>query len=195
MSSTPRAKPMVAKEGASPRAAPAAKKDGAADKKPKAKKPKGAATTAPISLGMPMNKPESLSEEAAKQDLETLQKKYGALVVSFNNQQAELAQSQKMAVGLQDENERLKEQVGGTFSADDNAKALRKQLDDVTMVRDTPAALAHALSRAAKAAFLLASSVWPLLISSSSSCRIAALPACALPACALGLAQASFPSA
>ena len=98
---------MVAKdkEGASPRAAPAAK--GAADKKPKAKKPKGAAPTAPISLGMPMNKPADLSEEAAKADLESLQKKYGALVVNFNNQQAELAAAQNRISQLEDENENL----------------------------------------------------------------------------------------
>ena len=147
MSSTPRAKPMVAKEGGTPRAAPAAKKDGAGEKKPKAKKPKGSATTAPISLGMPMNKPAELSEEAAKQDLENLQKKYGALVVSFNNQQAELAAAQKEIFFLQEQNERLEGQVGGTFSADDNTKQLQKQLSD------TMQACAAHISRVARTAW------------------------------------------
>jgi hypothetical protein len=56
MSSTPRAKPKASglAEGASPRATAPAKAAG--DKKPKAKKPKGSAPTAPMSLGMPMNK-------------------------------------------------------------------------------------------------------------------------------------------
>ena len=49
-SGTPRAKPMVAKEGgAAP--APKEKKKGTATKKPK-----GSAPTAPVGLGMPMNK-------------------------------------------------------------------------------------------------------------------------------------------
>merc|ERR1719197_2263780 len=123
MSSTPRAKPMVAKdkEGAKP-----------ADKKPKAKKPKGAAPTAPVSLGMPMNKPAELSEDAAKADLEAIQQKYGALVVNFNNQQAELAAAQKRIVDLEAENERLKVQSSEGFSADDKTKALQEQVTSVT---------------------------------------------------------------
>ena len=50
--STPRAKPMVAKEGGS---APATKEKKADGAKKKAK-PKGSAPTAPVGLGMPMNK-------------------------------------------------------------------------------------------------------------------------------------------
>ena len=50
--STPRAKPMVAKEGGS---APATK-DKKADGAKKKAKPKGSAPTAPVGLGMPMNK-------------------------------------------------------------------------------------------------------------------------------------------
>ncbi len=125
---------MVAKEAASPRAAPAAGK-ASADKKPKAKKPKGAAPTAPIGLGMPMNKPADLSEEAAKADLESLQKKYGALVVNFNNQQAELAAAQKEVGTLAQENERLKQQSKGAFSADETTRNLQSQLDQRMQVR------------------------------------------------------------
>ena len=126
MSSTPRAKPMVAKESASPRAAPAAGKS-AAEKKPKAKKPKGSVPTVPMSLGMPMNKPADLTEEAAKSDLEALQKKYGALVVNFNNQQAELAAAQRQIHVLEDENSRLKGSSG--LSGDAATASLQSQLD------------------------------------------------------------------
>ena len=70
MSSTPRAKPMVAKEGASPRASAApANAKGAGEKKPKAKKAAGKAPSAPIGLGMPMKKPDELTEEQAKQEV------------------------------------------------------------------------------------------------------------------------------
>lgn len=130
MSSTPRAKPTTAKEGASPRAAPAA--GAKSDKKPKAKKPKGAVPTAPVSLGMPMNKPDEMTEEAAKSDLTELQKKYGALVVNFNNQQAELAASQKRCVSLEAEVTSLKAQTSGTpMSADESVAALTKELAHV----------------------------------------------------------------
>jgi len=94
MSSTPRAQP------ASPRAAPATSKT-AGDKKPKAKKPKGAAPTAPVSLGMPIKDPEKMDEADAKAQLAALQKSHGTLVVAFNNQQAELAQSQKQIMDLE----------------------------------------------------------------------------------------------
>lgn len=50
-SGTPRAKPMVAKEGG---AAPAPKEK--KGEKKATKKPKGSAPTAPVGLGMPMNK-------------------------------------------------------------------------------------------------------------------------------------------
>jgi len=117
---------MVKPEGASPRAAAPAK--GSESKKPKAKKPKGAVPTAPVSLGMPMNKPAEMSEDAAKADLEQLQQKYGALVVNFNNQQAELAAAQKRIVSVESENEVLKTQKSADFSPDDNAKQLQSDL-------------------------------------------------------------------
>ena len=121
MSSTPRAKPTAKPDGPAPAAKPAT-----GEKKAKAKKPKGAAPTAPIGLGMPMNKPADMSEEAAKADLESLQKKYGALVVNFNNQQAELASSQKRIVDLESENERLRGAANGNSS--DAAKATEEKL-------------------------------------------------------------------
>jgi len=129
MSSTPRAKPMAgAKEGASPRASkPAA----AGDKKPKAKKPKGSAPTAPMTLGMPMQKPEALSEEQAKADLAEMQKKYGTLVVTFNNQQAELAAAQKLTQQLEAELEALKASQG-SMPVEDSVQALRTQLEQTS---------------------------------------------------------------
>ena len=134
MSSTPRSKPNVAKEPASPRST-AAKP--AADKKPKAKKPKGSAPTAPVELGMPMHKITDLDEQGAKKDLEELQKKYGALVVTFNNQQAELAAAQRSLEKLEDENAMLKSQAaaGGALSSDEMTKQLQDQLEKQASVR------------------------------------------------------------
>uniref|UniRef100_A0A7S2JDL5 Uncharacterized protein n=1 Tax=Haptolina brevifila TaxID=156173 RepID=A0A7S2JDL5_9EUKA len=90
MSSTPRAKPTAKPDAPSPRASkPAA--DGA--KKPK--KPKGSkATTAPMEAPGTV-KPLEMTEDAAKTELDTLQQKYGALVVAFNDQQLELSAAQK----------------------------------------------------------------------------------------------------
>jgi len=120
MSSTPRAKPTAKPEGGDKKPA---------DKKPEAEKPKGAAPPAPIGLGMPMSKPAELSEDQAKADLENLQQKYGALVVNFNNQQAELAAAHKKIVDLESDNDRLKAQASGQFSADDNQQALQARLE------------------------------------------------------------------
>lgn len=117
-----------AKEGASPRASkPAA----AGDKKPKAKKPKATAPTAPMTLGMPMQKPADLSEDQAKADLAEMQKKYGTLVVTFNNQQAELAASQKLNQQLEAELEALKASQG-SMPVEDSVKALRSQLEQTS---------------------------------------------------------------
>merc|ERR1719198_737656 len=81
---------------------------------------------------MPMNKPDEMTEEAAKSDLTELQKKYGALVVNFNNQQAELAASQKRCVSLEAEVTSLKAQTSGTpMSADESVAALTKELAHV----------------------------------------------------------------
>ena len=119
-----------AKEGASPRASkPAA----AGDKKPKAKKPKATAPTAPMTLGMPMQKPADLSEEQAKADLAEMQKKYGTLVVTFNNQQAELAASQKLNQQLEAGLEALKASQG-SMPVEDSVKALRSQLEQTSAV-------------------------------------------------------------
>lgn len=135
MSSTPRAKPMVGKEGASPRASTPASKDKAGgEKKPKSKKSK--APTAPVSLGMPMNKPADLTEEAAKNDLVELQKKYGALVVNFNNQQAELAAEQGKAARLE---ARLARAEAGSGAEPANVEAGLR--DEVEKLRGELAAL------------------------------------------------------
>merc|ERR1719230_2022612 len=82
-----------------------------------------------------MNKPADLTEDAAKADLEQLQSKYGALVVNFNNQQAELAAAQKQISQLEEDNERLRAQTSADFSADDRSKqqasALEKALSEL----------------------------------------------------------------
>lgn len=138
MSSTPRAKPTAKPEGASPRASkPAA----AGDKKVKKAKPKGSAPTAPIGLGMPMQKAEGLSEDQAKADLTELQKKYGTLVVTFNNQQAELAASQKANQQLEAEIAGLKASQN-SVPVEESVAKLREQLDttqQVSVARSPPA--------------------------------------------------------
>jgi len=82
-------------------------------------------------LGMPMHKITDLDEQGAKKDLEELQKKYGALVVTFNNQQAELAAAQRSLEKLEDENAMLKSQAaaGGALSSDEMTKQLQDQLE------------------------------------------------------------------
>merc|ERR1719473_2477543 len=80
---------------------------------------------------MPMQKPEELSEEQAKTDLAEMQKKYGTLVVTFNNQQAELAASQKLVGQLEDELTALKASQSAV-PVDESVQALRKQLDETS---------------------------------------------------------------
>jgi len=111
MSSTPRAKPMGGgKEAPSPRAA----KPAGDSKKPKVKKPKASsAPAAPMEMDIKAGNTQELSEADAKSQLAELQKKYGALVVSFNNQQSELAISQKYSMQLEEEVSRLKAETEG----------------------------------------------------------------------------------
>lgn len=101
-------------------------------KKPKAKKPK-APPTAPIKaldLGVPLSKPDEMTEEQAKAALVALQQKYGALIVNFNNQQAELQASQKTCKGLKADLDALRQmQMGGQgMSTDQQVVALQRQL-------------------------------------------------------------------
>ena len=134
---TPRSKPVArpASPRASPRAAPAAPspKPAGEPKKVKAKKPKAAPPTAPVSLGVPVNKVDEMSEEQAKTELESLQRKYGALIVNFNNQQAELAASQKRNTVLEEEVLSLKAQM--TSPTDEQVTALQEQLRSTLQVR------------------------------------------------------------
>ena len=81
-----------------------------------------------------MNKPSDLSEAAAKADLEALQKKYGALVVSFNNQQAELAALQRHNATLEQEKLALQERTKENFSESDQVKQLEDQVHTITGV-------------------------------------------------------------
>lgn len=78
-----------------------------------------------------MNKPESLNEKEAKSDLEELQKKYGALIVNFNNQQAELAKSLKNSQDLEQQVARLTEQVnlGRPMTSEENQADVQNQMN------------------------------------------------------------------
>ena len=76
---------------------------------------------------------DELSAEQAKQQLADMNKKYGALIVNFNNQQAELAASLKRTASLESEVEALREQVGG--SGDQQVASLQRQLQDSVQVR------------------------------------------------------------
>jgi len=77
-----------------------------------------------------MHKVETLNEKEAKSDLEELQKKYGALIVNFNNQQAELAKSLKHAQDLENQVARLTEQVnmGRPLTTEESASDIQKEL-------------------------------------------------------------------
>lgn len=81
-----------------------------------------------------MQKPEALSEDQAKADLTELQKKYGTLVVTFNNQQTELAASQKLVMQLEAELTALKASQN-SMPVEDSVQALRTQLEQTTAVR------------------------------------------------------------
>jgi len=76
-----------------------------------------------------MNKPDTLNETEAKSDLSELQKKYGALIVNFNNQQAELAKALKHTQRLEAENERLEQQLalGRPMSSDESQADLSRE--------------------------------------------------------------------
>jgi len=76
-----------------------------------------------------MHKVAELDERQAKDDLQELQKKYGALIVNFNNQQAELAKALKTNADLESEVEKLRSEVGNPLSADDKVASLQKQLE------------------------------------------------------------------
>ena len=131
MSSTPRAKPMGGgKEAPSPRAA----KPAGDSKKPKVKKPKASsAPAAPMEMDIKAGNTQELSEADAKSQLAELQKKYGALVVSFNNQQSELAISQKYSMQLEEEVSRLKAETEG--KSDQALSSTKSELENAMAVR------------------------------------------------------------
>ena len=91
---------------------PAAPKSVGESKKIKAKKPKAtAAAAATISLGVPLADVDGMSEAEAKRELLSMQQKYGALLVNFNNQQVELAAAKKSVDTLKAEVKSLKSQM------------------------------------------------------------------------------------
>ena len=139
---TPRAKP--AARPASPRAeragSPRTPAKPAEGKEKKTKKKSSKPPTAPLAVEMPMHKVETLNEKEAKSDLEELQKKYGALIVNFNNQQAELAKSLKHAQDLENQVARLTEQVnmGRPLTTEESASDIQKELSMRNAVSHPP---------------------------------------------------------
>lgn len=90
-----------------------------------------------------MNKPDTLNEEQAKGDLQELQKKYGALIVNFNNQQAELARALKANQDLQSKVDSLQATVslGRPQTAeelnDDNLSALQSAQREIVALEQS----------------------------------------------------------
>lgn len=131
----PRARPMGRAvsprhhdEQAAPRPSSAKPSKGSSSGEKKVKKKKSTPPVAPLSLGMPMQNADELPADQARQQLGELQKKYGALIVNFNNQQAELAASIKRTASLENEVVALREQLGG--SGDQQVASLQRQLQD-----------------------------------------------------------------
>jgi hypothetical protein len=123
------ASPRPDHDGAAPRPSSSKGSKSADGEKKKVKKKKSTPPVAPLSLGMPMvQNTDELPADQARQQLGELQKKYGALIVNFNNQQAELAASLKRTASLENEVAALKEQLGG--SGDQQITSLQRQLQD-----------------------------------------------------------------
>ena len=151
----PMAKPMA--RPASPRAVrpdsassarPASSSSDKKEKKPKAKKPKappqapGAAPLRPTAADptLVIGNIEQLSEEQAKKQLGELQKKYGALIVNFNNQQAELAASQKRLATAEQRLAAMEQMQRGQGPVGGEAGHLNEQLQSTLAVRACPPA-------------------------------------------------------
>jgi hypothetical protein len=73
---------------------------------------------------------EQLSEVQAKAQLGELQKKYGALIVNFNNQQAELATSQKRLAAAEQREQMQRGERGA-----DGSDPIQEQLQSTLAVR------------------------------------------------------------
>ena len=107
----PKAHPRPQSPRRSSEAGPAAPKTGES-KKIKAKKPKATAAAATtLTLGVPLADVDAMSEADAKKELLSMQQKYGALLVNFNNQQVELAAAKKSVDTLKAEVKSLKSQM------------------------------------------------------------------------------------
>lgn len=99
--------------------------------KPAKKTTKKKAPTGTIGLQKLVNV-EELTEDAAKEQLSDLQKKYGTLVVNFNNQKVELGNALATIERLEREYEKAEQYVGGaTTSVGDKDK----QIAELTAVR------------------------------------------------------------
>ena len=151
----PRAKPMARpssprpmRPDSAPVARPASSSSATPAKKPKAKKPSAKAPPQAPGAGgavkprrvadptLVISNIEQLSEAQAKAQLSELQKKYGALIVNFNNQQAELAKALKAQADLESRCAELEAERGAPpLSADEATAKLQKQLENALGVR------------------------------------------------------------
>ena len=125
-----------------PAVRPASSSSAAPAKKPKAKKPSAKAppqapsagsAVRPSRVGDPtlvISNIEQLSEVQAKAQLGELQKKYGALIVNFNNQQAELATSQKRLAAAEQREQMQRGERGA-----DGSDPVQEQLQSTLAVR------------------------------------------------------------
>ena len=145
----PRAKPMARtssprpmRPDSAPVARPASSSSATPAKKPKAKKPSAKAPPQAPGAGgavkprrvadptLVISNIEQLSEAQAKAQLSELQKKYGALIVNFNNQQAELATSQKRLAAAEQREQMQRGERGA-----DGSDPVHEQLQSTLAVR------------------------------------------------------------
>jgi len=77
-----------------------------------------------LDVDIKMAKASELTEDQSKAQLEELQKKYSTLIVTFNNQQTELAGCQAKCSKLEAENKDLQSQLSGDKPKGDDAKVV-----------------------------------------------------------------------
>lgn len=124
---------------AAPSAKPAPTSSGSTgEKKPRAKKPKAPprpnadSFESKARVDVPITNVEELGVDDARTQLSELQKKYGALIVNFNNQQAELQAARKTI-------DRLEKAQGSGPVLTGDAGAIQEQLQSTLAVRSASA--------------------------------------------------------
>lgn len=136
-------------------AAPSAKPASSSSDKPKEKKPKAKKPKAPprpnadsfeskARVDVPISNVEELGVDDARAQLSELQKKYGALIVNFNNQQAELQAARKTI-------DRLEKSQGAGPALTGDAAAIQEQLQSTLAVSRPPHGPRAACARGGRA--------------------------------------------